>query len=64
MKEFGAKLNGEQKRNGGGYLSKRGVQLSAPCIYLYLNLYININKDNIKVTALASINGKSDIVIP
>jgi len=32
--------------------------------YLYLILYIKINKDNIKVTAFASIIGKSEIVIP
>ena len=33
-------------------------------IHLYLNLLNNINADNSKVTAFASIIGKSDIIIP
>jgi len=35
-----------------------------PQNYLYFNLHTKINNDKIKVTAFASITGKSDMIIP
>ena len=41
-----------------------GLCYLVPQFYLYLNLHIKINNDKIKVTAFASIIGKSDMIIP